>query len=113
MAFSGFLSNHVSLPYAPPFPLVATFVVCTQFGDPSAIAIFSGANPTDTEYMYVTDSATHVVRAITADCAKMCENGGRCVGTERCLCPPGWVGEDCATPNCTTPCSLYVCMPSC
>jgi hypothetical protein len=79
-----------------------------QFFSPSGIAIFNGANPTNTDYVYISDSGNNVIRAMTGVCAKMCENGGVCVGTEKCLCPPGWAGADCSTPTCNTTCGAYV-----
>lgn len=65
------------------------------------------ANVTDTDYLYIADTGNNVIRAMTAVCSQMCENGGRCVGDELCWCPPGWSGKDCTKPNCTTPCPMY------
>eukprot|EP01029_Cantina_marsupialis_P003742 TRINITY_DN1376_c0_g1_i4.p1 TRINITY_DN1376_c0_g1~~TRINITY_DN1376_c0_g1_i4.p1 ORF type:complete len:1213 (-),score=332.82 TRINITY_DN1376_c0_g1_i4:120-3419(-) len=41
---------------------------------------------------------------MTATCSMVCENGGTCVGPDKCSCPVGWSGVDCATPVCSTAC---------
>ena len=52
--------------------------------------------------LYVADEGNHAVRAMTATCAKVCENGGECTADETCACAAGWTGVDCTVPVCTT-----------
>jgi hypothetical protein len=79
----------------------ARVVLLVQFNSPSGIAIYQHANPTDKEFIYVSDAANNRIRTITAVCAKPCENGGVCIGSELCNCTRGWGGSDCTTPVCT------------
>ena len=57
---------------------------------------------TDTNLLYIVDTRNHAIRAVSASCAKVCENGGVCVADNICECPPGWLDEDCGKPNCET-----------
>lgn len=40
-------------------------------------------------------------------CSQICENGGTCVGPDKCKCPTGWSGIDCTVPVCTNACNDY------
>ena len=60
-----------------------------------------GVDLTDTDLLYVVDTRNHAIRAISASCAKVCENGGVCVADNICQCPSGWLDEDCGKPDCT------------
>ena len=55
-------------------------------------------------FLVIADRNNHAIRAISATCSLICENGGRCIGPEQCKCLDGWGGEDCTTPTCTSPC---------
>lgn len=59
---------------------------------------------TDSEFLYVADSANNMIRTVTAVCSKICENGGECVREETCQCPFGWQGDDCTIPVCSETC---------
>ena len=78
-----------------------------QFASPVGLAMYYHANLSDTEYLYIADAANNVIRAMTAVCSQMCENGGRCVAEETCDCADGWAGHDCTTPVCNG-CNVYV-----
>ncbi|CAN0535677.1 unnamed protein product, partial [Ectocarpus sp. 8 AP-2014] len=41
------------------------------------------------------DAGSHAIRALSAVCSFVCENGGVCEGPDRCSCPTGWTGLDC------------------
>ncbi|XP_018914756.2 uncharacterized protein [Bemisia tabaci] len=43
------------------------------------------------------------------ECAKKCQNNGRCDASEVCVCSPGYVGRYCETPICFPPCENGVC----
>ena len=75
-----------------------------QFNYPGGLSARPGKNITDQEYLYVADTYNHQIRAISAICTFICENGGRCIGDDLCECKTGWGGLDCAKPICTTPC---------
>lgn len=75
-----------------------------QFNSPGGIAARYGHRITDSEYLFVADTKNHRIRAVSAVCTFICENGGRCVGDDTCSCATGWSGIDCTIPTCTTPC---------
>lgn len=75
------------------------------FNLPSGISLDASAVLGNTTYMVVADTDNHALRGVTAVCSQPCENGGRCVAPETCMCPRGWSGPDCATPQCSVPCS--------
>ena len=58
----------------------------------------------DTSFLYIADSGNNVIRGLSAVCTQICENGGRCIAADTCVCPVGWEGVDCAKPVCSTPC---------
>ena len=45
-----------------------------------------------------------MIRVLSATCSFVCENGGHCVGADKCKCKPGWDGVDCTIPICTNHC---------
>ena len=75
-----------------------------QLSRPTDVALFVNASLTDQEMLYIADAANNAIRMATAVCSKVCENGGYCISEEKCVCPDGWVGDDCSMP---------VCKPSC
>jgi sugar lactone lactonase YvrE len=66
-----------------------------------AVTAKPGQDLTDTEILYIADTRNHAIRAVSASCAKVCENGGVCVADNICSCPAGWLDEDCGKPDCT------------
>lgn len=76
------------------------------FDLPSGIAARFNMSLTDSNYLYIADTNNHRIRAISASCTQICENGGRCVGPDICECPPGWEGVDCTKPICSSSCGL-------
>ena len=50
----------------------------------------------DINYLFIADAGNHRIRGLSAVCTMICENGGRCVGSDTCLCPRGWTGVDCS-----------------
>ncbi len=99
---------------SPNAPLEA---VCgSKDGQPATAALFNypggmAARPnithlSDKEYLYIADRNNHAIRALSAVCTFICENGGRCVADDVCQCATGWTGIDCATPVCSTACGL-------
>lgn len=55
----------------------------------------------DGEVLFIADTGNHRIRAISAVCSQICENGGLCVGSDTCQCATGWSGYDCTTPSCS------------
>lgn len=74
------------------------------FDSPSGITARYGHTLSDTEYAYIADTNNHRIRALSAVCTFICENGGRCIGNDQCSCPTGWSGIDCTQPTCSTSC---------
>ena len=70
------------------------------FDRPGGVALYSGTRASANETLYVADAGNHVIRQVTAVCSQPCENGGKCVGPEKCQCQDGWGGADCAAPIC-------------
>jgi len=78
-----------------------------KFNLPSGIAARYDRALNDTTYLYIADTNNHRIRALSATCTQICENGGRCVGPDTCDCPAGWEGIDCTKPICSsTTCGL-------
>ena len=76
-----------------------------QFYHPSGLGAFVNASLDDVSwFMFVADRDNHVIRGMSAVCTFPCENGGRCVGPDKCLCEEGWSGRDCTKPVCENPC---------
>lgn len=77
-----------------------------KFNIPTSISAFVNSTLNDnTTFLYVADRDNHVVRAISATCSFVCENGGRCIGSDKCSCPYGWEGLDCSIPICLDACN--------
>lgn len=76
----------------------------SRFNGPSGVDVYLNSSLSDTAYLYIADTANHAVRAISAVCSKVCENGGRCTAPETCTCQDGWTGDDCTTPVCAGGC---------
>eukprot|EP01041_Mallomonas_annulata_P002580 gene2580-5042_t len=74
------------------------------FNKPRGIAAYINHNISDESLLYIADSGNHMIRCLSAVCTIICENGGRCVGPDKCSCPLGWSGVDCTIPTCTTTC---------
>ncbi|KAA0152321.1 hypothetical protein FNF29_03887 [Cafeteria roenbergensis] len=83
-----------------------------RLGGPTGVAVRPaalGLNGTG-ESLVIADASAHAIRALTASCARPCENGGVCAGAELCECSPGWAGVDCTTPVCSSSCgSRQIC----
>lgn len=74
-----------------------------EFDEPTGVALYARAEGArENETLVVADASNHVIRGVTAVCSFPCENGGRCIGPETCLCSSGWQGVDCTTPVCTS-----------
>ncbi len=77
----------------------------SQFNIPTSISSFVNSTLNDkSNFLVVADRDNNVLRAISATCSLVCENGGRCIGMEKCRCPSGWEGVDCSIPVCTNKC---------
>ncbi|OQS01020.1 hypothetical protein ACHHYP_01946 [Achlya hypogyna] len=74
-----------------------------RFNGPTGVAVV--AAPSTTSFVYIADTLNHRVRALSAICSKVCENGGVCSAMDVCTCAAGWTGDDCTLPTCTSPCS--------
>ena len=75
-----------------------------MFSLPSGIAARYGFSLNDTTYIFIADAGNNRIRAISATCTQICENGGRCTGPDICTCSTGWTGVDCTKPVCSTSC---------
>ncbi|CAM9983282.1 unnamed protein product [Ectocarpus sp. 6 AP-2014] len=71
------------------------------FGRPGGIDAWRSKNITDRRFLYVADAGSHAIRALSAVCSFVCENGGVCEGPDQCSCPTGWTGLDCSLPLCS------------
>ena len=71
------------------------------FNIPQGASLFVNATLSDREMLFVADSGNHRIRALSAVCSQVCENGGTCVGSDTCDCPAGWKGYDCTLPECS------------
>ena len=82
--------------------------LAAAFDRPAAIALYQGKPSLQlaNESIYVADAGNNVIRQITAVCSQPCENGGVCIGPEKCRCQDGWGGSDCAAPICTAAAKL-------
>ena len=76
------------------------------FSSPSGIAARYNDSLTDGTYLYIADTKNNRIRAISASCTQICENGGRCIGPDFCSCAQGWTGVDCTKPVCSSSCGL-------
>jgi len=74
------------------------------FTSPTGVALWANSSATQHNYVFIADSGNHAIRAVSAVCAFVCENGGKCVGPDQCLCQSGWGGQDCTKPICSTDC---------
>ncbi|KDO27761.1 hypothetical protein SPRG_07359 [Saprolegnia parasitica CBS 223.65] len=74
--------------------------LAAYFNGPSGVAVV--APPSATSYLYIADTLNHRIRAISAMCSKVCENGGVCSAIDVCTCAAGWTGDDCTTAVCAT-----------
>ena len=96
---------------APSAPLESAFgysdgqpSVLSRFNSPHGIAAPYHTSASNTSFLYIADTNNHIIRAISATCTQICENGATCIGPDTCACRPGWTGVDCTTPICTSPC---------
>jgi len=76
-----------------------------MYNVPQGISLFVNATLSDAEVLYVADTGNNRIRAVSAICSQICENGGICTGSDTCTCPDGWTGYDCTLPICSMPCS--------
>ncbi|CAM9450628.1 unnamed protein product [Ascophyllum nodosum] len=70
------------------------------FGRLGGVDAWRASNLTDEVFLYIADAGNHAVRAASAVCSFVCENGGSCQGPDSCSCTPGWAGHDCSLPTC-------------
>ena len=73
-----------------------------HFNNPSGISASYTKITSDSSYIFVADTYNNRIRAISAVCTQICENGGTCIGNDLCHCPSGWSGIDCSKPQCST-----------
>jgi hypothetical protein len=71
-----------------------------SFNVPQGVSVFVNATVSDREMLFVADTGNHRIRAVSAVCSQVCENGGVCAGSDTCRCPAGWAGYDCTLPEC-------------
>ncbi|KAL7552581.1 hypothetical protein ACHAWF_015815 [Thalassiosira exigua] len=77
----------------------------SKFYHPSGLGAFVNASLNDaSRLMFIADRDNHVIRGMSTACTFRCENGGRCVGPDKCQCTDGWAGPDCSKPVCQFPC---------
>eukprot|EP00804_Cyclotella_cryptica_P001991 CCRYP_007413-RA/>CCRYP_007413-RA protein AED:0.05 eAED:0.03 QI:0/0/0/1/1/1/4/0/2016 len=70
------------------------------------IAAFVNSSIDNTSrFMFIADRDNHAVRAMSAICTFICENGGQCISPDKCKCIEGWSGVDCTKPLCRNSCS--------
>lgn len=74
------------------------------FDNPSGITGVYSSPLSDEAFLYIADTSNHRIRAMSAVCTQICENQGRCIGYDACLCAPGWAGKDCTQPVCKAVC---------
>jgi hypothetical protein len=77
-----------------------------KFNLPSGISARYGFSLNESTYVYIADTSNNRIRALSATCTQICENGGRCTGPDICTCPAGWTGVDCTKPVCHSTCGL-------
>ena len=65
------------------------------FNKPRGISAKPNTAITDDNFLYIADTLNHRIRALSATCTQICENGGTCVGPDTCMCQSGWLGIDC------------------
>eukprot|EP00903_Cladosiphon_okamuranus_P018631 g17149.t3 len=71
------------------------------FRRPKGVDAWWPASLSDQRFLYIADAGNHAIRAMSAVCSFVCENGGVCEGPDRCSCPSGWIGADCSIPTCS------------
>jgi hypothetical protein len=72
---------------------------------PQGVSLFVNATLSASEVLYIADTANNRIRAVSAVCSQICENGGVCSGSDTCTCATGWDGYDCTLPICSSSCS--------
>ena len=65
------------------------------FNKPKGITARPNVDITDDEFLYIADTGNNRIRALSAVCTQICENGGICTSSDTCTCPTGWTGIDC------------------
>lgn len=75
-----------------------------MFDGPAGVTVRKGASLTNEEFIYIADANNNMIRASSATCTHICENGGSCVGPDICQCKTGWSGVDCTIPQCSSTC---------
>jgi hypothetical protein len=78
--------------------------LAARFHGIAGLDIARGRSLTRTEFLYIADAGNNRIRALSATCAKVCENGGVCSAPDVCTCASGWTGDDCTTPVCSSSC---------
>lgn len=82
-----------------------------EFYNPSGVAASYSNGLSQSSYLYIADTGNNRIRALSATCTQICENGATCVGPDTCRCLTGWRGIDCTIPTCTSPCgNNFVCV---
>ena len=76
----------------------------SRFDLPMGLSLYTNSSLNNINTLFIADTHGNLIRAMTAVCSKVCENGGICIGPERCNCTKGWTGDDCAFPICSKPC---------
>ncbi|OWZ23365.1 hypothetical protein PHMEG_0001774 [Phytophthora megakarya] len=77
----------------------------------AGLAIAQSRSLSRTDFLYIADAGNNRIRALSASCAKVCENGGVCSAPDVCTCTSGWTGDDCTIPVCSTSCgSRQICV---
>ena len=75
-----------------------------KFKNPSGIAASNSISLTQSSYIYIADTGNNRIRALSAVCTQICENGATCVAPDVCSCTAGWSGVDCTIPSCSPSC---------
>lgn len=66
-------------------------------------------NPRD-KLLYLVDSGNNIVRYATPLCSIVCQNEGKCMGIDTCICGGNWSGPDCTQPVCSSLKKHHVCV---
>eukprot|EP00428_Durinskia_dybowskii_P086008 CAMPEP_0170444614 /NCGR_PEP_ID=MMETSP0117_2-20130122/48623_1 /TAXON_ID=400756 /ORGANISM="Durinskia baltica, Strain CSIRO CS-38" /LENGTH=310 /DNA_ID=CAMNT_0010705437 /DNA_START=18 /DNA_END=947 /DNA_ORIENTATION=+ len=67
-----------------PFNVDSLTPLDAKFNLPSGIAARYGLSLNESTYLYIADTANNRIRALSATCTQICENGGRCTGPDIC-----------------------------